>query len=1263
VDARKSAQLAEPLYLTVNVELFLILINKLHNCVNQLEQFAVRVHDVPNSVGCGKNAIKFFNTHQLKCLLQRHPSVPSSSSSSSSGLRQWKGGHVKVDPLALVGTIEKYLLMRGIHKPPTSASLSAATTSNTASANATAVAATSQAAKISNTAVANLLAPSVKSSRAAGLTKMTTTTAAITTTLNVKTTTTKPKSKSPVSRTTGSLFKLEAPKPKTDSKKPKTKTAAFSLTVNKKEEPKKKTATASKSLTVKPTAGHQNEVKSKKNKKSNTLAASSGSTGKRKATSKPEDMEDEHQKALAMLHEETEEDMHEDEQLTTTRQHTTADETFDEDDQEYHHDDDDEDDNEEDDNEFDDQIFESELMDEDEDDEELEEEEEEEDVEEDEEGDETTTVSATTAASTAAVMNVHATPIIQPLQSDDDNSRRHDDEDNEDDLDDEDEDEDDEDDIESAMNAILGTSSAVGGSSAGAASGTGSRYTFKHYGQINPQYLPKLELLIDNHVLPSNMTIYQAIKQYSMSNENQTVNAGISYLDVENDMESTFLNNAIWSKLHVIHYRLAQTSEPTLATMTATTVRNSDNNNNTTTTSSKRTTRQQKSTAAASSSKKTTASASVGEECKAALAVSNINTNEIDKTQLFNSLNETWQSRTDAIRSDKSIESLNLLYLLSLLNRNWPLLYHDWLNPKTHNQAANNSFQLVNSSEFLNSKLTAKANRQLQDPLVVMTGHLPKWLPDLMQTCQFLFPFETRLMYFYITALDRDRAMQKLIDLNADLAATNQSDANSSNSHNERIKPRLEKKKKYVNRGLDLIKQADSILNEFCVNVVTTKQLSSASASSSSGARTSTAAAAAQTQAAASSSTSSSKPALLEIQYDNEVGTGLGPTLEFYALVSLELQKCSHEMWRGEKVKLNTLGDRNAAGADLYFHSATGLFPAPVSLLLKGRTSSKQQGHVNKLKSKFKFLGKFMAKAIMDFRLLDLQLSSTFYKLVVDPASVCEQDLAWVDASLYSSIESLRDYQRKRRLYLLELTSGGSTSETEKRLVDLERAVADLDLDFTLPGYAQIELKKNGKDTLVSMENLDEYVDLIVEWSLVKGVEQQLEGFREGFESILPLSCLKLFYSEELDKLVCGTGYAKWDVKTLVECTRCDHGYTHDSKAVQNLFEIMCAFDADEQRLFLQFITGSPRLPIGGLRSLVPPLTIVRKTADSSSAALTASTKTSAGTCIVATADDYLPSVMTCVNYLKLPEYSSLNVMKSKLVKAMKDGQLSFHLS
>lgn len=334
----------------------------------------------------------------------------------------------------------------------------------------------------------------------------------------------------------------------------------------------------------------------------------------------------------------------------------------------------------------------------------------------------------------------------------------------------------------------------------------------------------------------------------------------------------------------------------------------------------------------------------------------------------------------------------------------------------------------------------------------------------------------------------------------------------------------------------------------------------------------------------------------------------------------------------------------------------------------------KQLNQLNKLKTKFSFLGKFMAKAIMDFRVLDLPLSSTFYKLLVDKHSVRDDDLKHVDAGLHSSLESLRDYVRQRRHILYELTTLNTSSskttqeQLEKKLSELEKTVADLDLDFTLPGYPQIELRPirvSPKDppALVTLDNLDEYIRLIVEWTLHTGVSAQLDAFRDGFSSILPLKSVfgGLFYSDELDRLICGAGYQRWDLKLLGECTRCDHGYTHESRAVQNLFEIMCSFDAHEQRLFLQFITGSPRLPIGGLRSLVPALTIVRKTPDSMTSPSSAALVSSSGVCN--SADSYLPSVMTCVNYLKLPEYSSSKVMREKLIVAMRDGQLSFHLS
>lgn len=36
---------------------------------------------------------------------------------------------------------------------------------------------------------------------------------------------------------------------------------------------------------------------------------------------------------------------------------------------------------------------------------------------------------------------------------------------------------------------------------------------------------------------------------------------------------------------------------------------------------------------------------------------------------------------------------------------------------------------------------------------------------------------------------------------------------------------------------------------------------------------------------------------------------------------------------------------------------------------------------------------------------------------------------------------------------------------------------------------------------------------------------------------------------------------------------------------------------------------------------------------------------------------------MTCVNYLKMPDYSTLEILKDKLGTATREGQGAFHLS
>ncbi|XP_023817810.1 E3 ubiquitin-protein ligase TRIP12 isoform X2 [Oryzias latipes] len=650
----------------------------------------------------------------------------------------------------------------------------------------------------------------------------------------------------------------------------------------------------------------------------------------------------------------------------------------------------------------------------------------------------------------------------------------------------------------------------------------------------------RLQFYIGDHLLPYNMTVYQAVRQYSLQAEEEREST---------DDEANPLGRAgIWTKTHTIWYKPVREDED----------------------GGKDAVGGKRGRAQTAPTKTSPRNAKKQDElwhdgvCPTVI-------NPLD-TYLSSEPPET------ITFDDPSLDVILLLRVLHAISRYWFYL---------HESAA--CKEILTTNEFINSKLTAKANRQLQDPLVIMTGNIPTWLIELGKSCPFFFPFDTRQMLFYVTAFDRDRAMQRLLDTNPEI--------NQSDSQDSRVAPRLDRKKRTINRE-ELLKQAESVIQDL-----------------------------------------GSSRAMLEIQYENEVGTGLGPTQEFYALVSQELQRADLGLWRGEEVTLtNPKGNQEGTK---YMFSSRGLFAVPF-----GRTT--KPAHIAKIKMKFRFLGKLMAKAIMDFRLLDLPLGLPFYKWMLrHETSVSSHDLVNIDPGVAKSIQHLEDIIRQKKR--LEQDRSQTRETLQQALESLNMngcSVEDLGLDFTLPGFPNIELKKGGKDVAVTIYNLEEYLRLVVYWTLNEGVSRQFESFREGFESVFPLHHLQYFYPEELDQLLCGSKSETWDVKTLMECCRPDHGYTHDSRAIRFLFEVLSSFDAEQQRLFLQFVTGSPRLPVGGFRSLNPPLTIVRKTFESTE-----------------NPDDFLPSVMTCVNYLKLPDYSSIEIMREKLLIAAREGQQSFHLS
>jgi E3 ubiquitin-protein ligase TRIP12 len=116
-------------------------------------------------------------------------------------------------------------------------------------------------------------------------------------------------------------------------------------------------------------------------------------------------------------------------------------------------------------------------------------------------------------------------------------------------------------------------------------------------------------------------------------------------------------------------------------------------------------------------------------------------------------------------------------------------------------------------------------------------------------------------------------------------------------------------------------------------------------------------------------------------------------------------------------------------------------------------------------------------------------------------------------------------------------------------------------------------------------------VDGIIDMTLGSGVRRQVDAFRAGFSQVFPFSALRAFTPNELVMLF-GRAEEDWSIETLMDSIKADHGFNMDSKSVRNLLHTMCELDPQQRRDFLQFVTGSPKLPIGGMSNHLGPILV-----------------------------------------------------------------------
>lgn len=281
------------------------------------------------------------------------------------------------------------------------------------------------------------------------------------------------------------------------------------------------------------------------------------------------------------------------------------------------------------------------------------------------------------------------------------------------------------------------------------------------------------------------------------------------------------------------------------------------------------------------------------------------------------------------------------------------------------------------------------------------------------------------------------------------------------------------------------------------------------------------------------------------------------------------------------------------------------LYPAPTTSLTREQLKL------------IEFVGMMVGKALWEGFLLDLPLASFFLKKIRGASSGVD-DLPSLDPELAKNLSYLA--RNPDSVAEMGLTFSISTVQSPNSTAD-------------------VELVPGGKSMPVTGANVAHFIHRVANFKLNEQIQTSCDAFLSGFYTIVPAAWVRSFNDSELQMLIGGAeGDSRLDLVDLQNHVICAGGYdeyqrTHGEHhpTIINLWNVLDGMTNAEQADFLRFVTSCPRPPILGFRHLQPPLTIQ-----------------------MVQSDDRLPTAATCINLLKLPAYGSRDVLRDKLLYAIK---------
>ena len=206
------------------------------------------------------------------------------------------------------------------------------------------------------------------------------------------------------------------------------------------------------------------------------------------------------------------------------------------------------------------------------------------------------------------------------------------------------------------------------------------------------------------------------------------------------------------------------------------------------------------------------------------------------------------------------------------------------------------------------------------------------------------------------------------------------------------------------------------------------------------------------------------------------------------------------------------------------------------------------------------FIGKLMAKSIIDNITINLSFNILIYKLILEE-EIKFEDLKNIDTFLYSSLLSLKQ-MKPEELDSMEIYYTYQYENAEGKLI----------IDELIPDGENIKVT-----------NIDDYIEKRINY-MVKKSKFLVKYIQDGLFKYIPRYILKTINSYELELLICGRPFI--DVNEWKQNSMYKGKYSKSSTCVKWFWEEIFKLNQENLRRFLQFSTGSSRVPINGFQNL-----------------------------------------------------------------------------